>query len=448
MAKLKLGTTSDIPATYRNYTVNETATFTENGEYTPSLEYDGFSLVKAEVPIGTESTTITTNGTYTPTAPNVAFDEATINVTYIPVSETTTIIQNGTYTPSQDKECFSQVTVNVPAGLKTKIGTNINNYLGDLDENGKLLLPSVDININAVGVTDLADNALYCKYYANPNVKTVSFSDLTTISGSSGMRQAFYNCTGLTSIDLPSLTTVSGILAMYYAFQNCTGLTSLDLSNLTTISGSQCMYGSFQNCTGLTSLDLSSLTTVSGSQCMIGAFYNCTSLTSVDLSSLTTISGGSDMQQVFYGCTGLISVDLSSLTTISSSQSMSNAFFGCTGLTSIDLSNLTTISGSQSMYYTFYNCSSLKALSFPRLKDFGTQYINQFQSMLQNCTGITLHFRYDMESKIKSLTGYSDTKPFGATSGTVLFDLSKANLEFNVTSDSPISIYIDGELQS
>lgn len=241
MAKLKLGTTSDIPATYRNYTVNETATFTENGEYTPSLEYDGFSLVKAEVPIGTESTTITTNGTYTPTAPNVAFDEATINVTYIPVSETTTIIQNGTYTPSQDKECFSQVTVNVPAGLKTKIGTNINNYLGDLDENGKLLLPSVDININAVGVTDLADNALYCKYYAKPNVKTVSFSDLTTISGSSGMQRSFDKCTSLTSLSFPSLTSKSfGSYTSQFSYMlyGVTGCTVHFPSNLQSVIGS------------------------------------------------------------------------------------------------------------------------------------------------------------------------------------------------------------------
>ena len=178
------------------------------------------------------------------------------------------------------------------------------------------------------------------------------------------------------------------------------------------------------------------------------AFKDCTSLTSVDLSSLTTVSNEYAMNTVFYGCTNLTSVDLSSLTTISGQNAMDGAFNGCTSLTSVDLSSLTTISGQNVMNGAFYGCSSLKTLSFPKLNNFDTQNTNQFNNMCSGCSNINLHFRYAMKSKIEALTGYSTTAPFGASSGTVLFDLSRAELAFNVNSESTVSIYIDGELQS
>ena len=75
------------------------------------------------------------------------------------------------------------------------------------------------------------------------------------------------------------------------------GLTSIDLSSLTTISGSSGMYNAFYNCVGLTSIDLSSLTTISGSSGMSRAFQRCTNLEHVYFRALTTTSFGSYTNQ-------------------------------------------------------------------------------------------------------------------------------------------------------
>ena len=99
-------------------------------------------------------------------------------------------------------------------------------------------------------------------------------------------------------------------------------------------------------------------------------------------------------------------------------------FASCSGITSVNLNSLTTISGMNACASMFANCSNLSSISFPAIKttSFGSQR-NQFTNMCSGITGITLHFPSNVQSVIEGLTGYSTTAPFGATSGTVLFDL-------------------------
>jgi hypothetical protein len=47
--------------------------------------------------------------------------------------------------------------------------------------------------------------------------------------------------------------------------------------------------------------------------------------------------------------------------------------------------------------------------------------------MCGSITNITLHFPSNTQAKVETLSGYSTTAPFGATSGTVLFDLPATN---------------------
>ena len=84
---------------------------------------------------------------------------------------------------------------------------------------------------------------------------------------------------------LPNDATDLGDYCLYYAFYNCPELTSVDFSSLTTISGEESLYYAFEDCTELTSVDLSALTTVSGNNSFEDAFYGCTGLTSVDFPS-------------------------------------------------------------------------------------------------------------------------------------------------------------------
>mgnify|MGYP003287134152 CR=1 FL=1 len=197
-----------------------------------------------------------------------------------------------------------------------------------------------------------------------------------------------------TVIDLTGVTDV-GDWALAYAYYNDTLLTgSVDLSSLTDISGESACQRAF-SATGIISVDLSGLTTISGMNACLEMFSECSALISIDLSSLVEIYE--------YAC-----------------QSM---FDYCDLLASVNLSSLSVI-GSGACNYMFSGCTSLTSLSFPALTttSFGS-YTDQFMGMCEGISGITLHFPSNLQSVIEGLDGYSETEPFGAISGTVLFDL-------------------------
>ena len=94
--------------------------------------------------------------------------------------------------------------------------------------------------------------------------------------------EAFYNCTGLTSIEIPnSVTSFDN-----YALSGCTGLKSVKIpDNLTAIGG-----GAFRGCTGLTSIEIpNSVTNIN-----YWAFDGCTGLESVYVECTTPPTMGSD----------------------------------------------------------------------------------------------------------------------------------------------------------
>ena len=152
---------------------------------------------------------------------------------------------------------------------------------------------------------------------------------------------AFYNCSGLTSLTLPAGITSIG----YAAFSGCSGLTSLNLPDGITSIGDYAFY----NCSGLTSLTLPDGITI----ICEGAFKNCSGLTSLNLPTGITSIGGN----AFEGCSGLTSLNLpAGITSIDF-----GAFDGCSGLTSLNLpAGITSIDNA-----TFYGCSGLTSLTLP-----------------------------------------------------------------------------------
>ena len=124
---------------------------------------------------------------------------------------------------------------------------------------------------------------------------------------------AFWNCSGLTSITIPNSVTSIGVSA----FQGCSGLTSVTIGNSVTSIGDDAFYG----CYGLTSVTIgNSVTSIGGS-----AFMNCSGLTSIEIPNSVSSIG----ESAFKNCDGLTSVTIGNgIKSIGN-----NAFFRCTQLT-------------------------------------------------------------------------------------------------------------------
>lgn len=149
-------------------------------------------------------------------------------------------------------------------------------------------------------------------------------------------REAFSDCSGLTSVTVPSSVTSIG----YSAFRKCSNLTSVTISE------------------GVVSID-------------IMAFRDCSSLKSITIpKSVTKIAAGA-----FWGCKNLASIDLSEGLT----RMDVYVFWGCTSLNSV------TIPGSltKAREYTFYNCSNLTSVVFSE----GVKTIEEL--IFRNCNNLS-----------------------------------------------------------
>ena len=165
-------------------------------------------------------------------------------------------------------------------------------------------------------------------------------AEIGTLCTSIG-KDAFNNCSGLTSITIPSGVTSIG----QGVFAGCTNLTNITIPNSVTSIG----LGAFAGCSSLTSVTIGSGVTSIGSS----AFVNCSSLASVTIPSGVTSIGDS----AFAGCSSLTSVTIAnSVTSIGVS-----AFHSC--------SNLSTITSH------IMNAPSVNPGTFASVKANGTLYV-------------------------------------------------------------------------
>ncbi len=153
--------------------------------------------------------------------------------------------------------------------------------------------------------------------------------------------EAFYGCTGLTSITIPDSVTSIG----YCAFSGCAGLTNITIGNSVTSIG----VAAFNNCTGLTSIIIPDSVTSIGDH----AFSYCSGLTSVTVGNSVTSIG----YNAFSGCTNLKTLTIGNSVT----DMGSNTFSNCSAL-----EEATLLNGVRSIAYSgFSGCSSLKAAYVP-----------------------------------------------------------------------------------
>ena len=180
----------------------------------------------------------------------------------------------------------------------------------------------------------LGDYAPWHSYSAS--IKTVVINEGVTRIGN----DAFWNCTGLTSITFPDSVTSIGD----NAFQNCESLTRIgNLASVTRI-GNNAFFG----CSGLTGITIPASVTSLGKL----AFYGCTGLTSITIPASVMSIG----EYAFQECRGLTSIRiLASLESIDT-----GTFQNCASLTSITIPASVTSIGD----VAFSGCAGLANVEF------------------------------------------------------------------------------------
>lgn len=200
------------------------------------------------------------------------------------------------------------------------------------------------------------------------NTDITSFNEFKYFTGiylTSGMHNAFQNCTNLRSVELPILTTSGSVNSANGLFSGCTSLTHVTMAEGTNYVGFQW----FANCSSMKGFRLPKSITQLGNN----SFENCSSWDGeIDCPNLTTLGSyafrKSGVKRV---------VNLGSVTTTSA-----QTFPGCPNLESVVLPDTLTDIG----YYAFGDCPKLAYVDMPEgVATIGNQ-------AFQNCT--SLYFEY------------------------------------------------------
>lgn len=308
---------------------------------------------------------------------------------------------------------------------KTKLGVTIDNFIGDLSDDGVLTSPkSIGDTLDFSGVVEWKAD-MRSGFYAKP-IKNILFPDLKYLSGGS-MYSMFEHNTAIQTVSFPALVSISATSVCEYMFNQCGHLESLYFPELQEVLAGRPCPCMCQYCYELHTFSAPKLKTI-GPYGESGQFqYTFSSdskLTNVDLTSLEKIEGYYACSGMFSECSKLETILLPSLKTVGNLSSMggecNSMFSNCSSLSTVDLSGLETILGESTCQSMFLGCKALTTISFPKLTRIeGT---TPMIDMFLRCTALTeIHFRADMQTTVEALSEYS--KKFGATNATIYFDL-------------------------
>lgn len=225
---------------------------------------------------------------------------------------------------------------------KLKYGLSIDNFIGDINSSGKLLIPEQPQLLSFPNVKNLADYALYYKFANYNDITLVNFDSLTDIDGKMALLGTFRSQDKIGSIitlTFPELKNITGREALNGCFYGQSSLQSITFSELKQIIGMYALSNTFAY-TGLTSATFPKLIDISGDHVLNSAF-SYSNLSNLEFNSLKTTSFGtytnqfSNMLQGVTGCTVHFPSNLQSV--IGSWSDVVNGFGGTNTTVLFDL---------------------------------------------------------------------------------------------------------------
>ena len=202
---------------------------------------------------------------------------------------------------------------------------------------------------------------------------------------------------------------------------------TINFNNLQSVYGPNSFYDMCTYSSSVTSVTAPELEYINAESAFYRAFFTCPNITSCSFPKLKEIRGSYACHSMFTGCESLDTVDFSSLEVIGEdpqdpSYLAAAALLLGTKVETIRFPSLKYIYPYQACWRMFMNCYSLKDVYFNSLRSdaFGTEYNNQFLALVQNTTGVKLHFPSNLSSVIPTLSNYPD---FNGTNTVILYDL-------------------------
>ena len=225
---------------------------------------------------------------------------------------------------------------------------------------------NLDTDAKTAEVTRLNRNQKYSGDVMIPSSVTYEVIDYCVTSIA---RQAFYNCSELTSVTIPNSMTCIG----NEAFRNCSNLTKVELNSNAMVSKDYDAGSSINEIFGSQVKEYVLGDEVTG----IGnyAFFGCSNLISVHMSDYVTTIGEGAFSQCYQLTSFEMPNNVESIGTL--------AFNMCYSLTSITIpSSLTNLD-----YWTFPGCSGLTKVELNSnaivSKDFGTSLGSYFGGQVE-----------------------------------------------------------------
>jgi hypothetical protein len=243
-------------------------------------------------------------------------------------------------------EANSNFTIYVPF-RNTGYNTNGWGYLVNIYIENGLVYTTINSQANTVQVKATTDFNT-----ANLSIPSTITCDGQTYTVMHIEENAFYGCTGLTSVTIPHSVTSIG----NYAFFWCGGLTAInvDANNPVYSSMDGVLFNKSQSELILYPAGKAGNYTIPNSVTSIGnyAFYYCTGLTAVTISNSVASIGFS----AFDGCANLTTVNFNA-----ANCTTGGAFEGCSAVTALNIGNeVTTVPA-----YAFFYLSGLTSVAIP-----------------------------------------------------------------------------------